>query len=204
MYNKKCFLITPISSDESNIRKAVDGIIDGVIEPVLNEKGYRVLVAHRMYNIGSINKSIIESIFKADLIIVNLTTLNANVMYELGLSHSFRKPTITLMENSLERIPFDIIDQRTIFYDDTITGARILKETLAAFVDDIKEENEITNPVYDVLDRYEIKNIVSSKIGKNSGEDREELNRLLSKIFNLDIEPDFIPSDEEYELLNNN
>lgn len=116
MESKKCFLITPISSEESNIRKNIDGIIDGIIEPVLNENGYTLQVAHRMYNTGSINKSIIESIFKADLIIVNLTTLNANVMYELGLSHSFRKPTITLMENSLERIPFDIIDQRTRFW----------------------------------------------------------------------------------------
>lgn len=202
MSKKRCFIITPISSDKSNIRVKIDGLIDEIISPLLEEKGYEIYVAHRMYNIGSINKEIIKSLYTADLVIANLTTLNPNVMYELAVSHCLRKPTITLMENSDERIPFDIIDQRTIFYDDSISGSRALKENLLKVLDNIINNIEITNPIYDVIDVYNIKNIINEKITLTTENEQLLLNKLLNKLFDLDVEPGYIPDDEEYNSLN--
>ena len=64
---------------------------------ILKKLNYELYVAHRCNMTGSINKEIILELYQADLVIANLKTLNPNVMYELGISHSFRKPTITIM-----------------------------------------------------------------------------------------------------------
>lgn len=66
---------------------------------------------------GSINKLIIEKIVNCELVIANLTSVNPNVMYELGIRHSFEKRVITVTEHGT-KLPFDIIDQRTLFYSD--------------------------------------------------------------------------------------
>ena len=47
-------------------------------------------------NQQNILKDIIQPIFEADVVIADLTGLNANVMYELGLAHSFNKKTIVI------------------------------------------------------------------------------------------------------------
>jgi hypothetical protein len=53
---KKCFIITPIGPDDSIIRRQADGVIDAVIEPVLESLGFNVTVAHRMNEGGSITR----------------------------------------------------------------------------------------------------------------------------------------------------
>lgn len=64
----------------------------------------------------SISQHVIKSIADADLIIADLTCHNPNVFYELAVAHGLKKPVVHLI-NDGETIPFDIVDQRTIFYD---------------------------------------------------------------------------------------
>jgi hypothetical protein len=55
----------------------------------------------------NILRTIIEGIHGADLVIADVTTTNANVMYELGAAHALGKPTI-MISQSIERLPFDL------------------------------------------------------------------------------------------------
>ncbi len=65
---------------------------------------------------GKITDQIYEDILEADLIIVVLTGSNPNVYYELAIAQSAAKPVILLMEKGFDA-PFDIKDQRIIYYD---------------------------------------------------------------------------------------
>lgn len=115
--DKTCFIITPIGDDQSDIRRAADGVIDAVIIPSLMEIGFKednIIAAHRMANPGSINKQVITSVLDCDLAIANLTNLNPNVMYELAIRHAVRKPVIQICQKGT-RLPFDITEERTIF-----------------------------------------------------------------------------------------
>jgi hypothetical protein len=61
-------------------------------------------------------REIISGIAKADLVVADLTTLNANVFYELGLCHGLRIPTI-LIAQSMDDVPFDLRPYKIQLYD---------------------------------------------------------------------------------------
>lgn len=143
---KRCFVVTPIGSDDSSTRRFADGILEAVISPVLSVHGYEVLAAHQITATGSINKQVIENVLYSDLVIANLTDLNANVMYELAVRHCTNKPVISIAEKDT-RLPFDIVDERTIFYTNDIAGTNELKEMLNAFVKGLEATSSYDNPI---------------------------------------------------------
>lgn len=150
---KKCFIITPIGDESNPIRRHIDGLIDECIIPVL-ENEYKVTVAHRISKLGSINNQVIQEIYESELVIANLTKLNPNVMYELAFRHALKKPVIIIMEKDSEyKIPFDLVTERTIFYDNDFQGAINLKNELKQKVEIINnsKEEDIDNPIYSAL-----------------------------------------------------
>lgn len=123
---KRCFVITPIGEPDSEIRKKADGVISAVIKPIVEQSGYELICPHEMAKNGSITQQVIEELLQDDLVIANLTGLNANVMYELAIRHATRKPVITISERST-KLPFDIATERTLFYEDNMSQVNILK-----------------------------------------------------------------------------
>lgn len=151
---KKCFVVTPIGNADNPIRRHIDGIIDQAITPALSEK-YEIDVAHRKYEIGSINDRVIQSVYEADLVVANLTTLNPNVMFELAIRYSFGKPAIVIAEEGT-KLPFDITDENTIFYINDPAGAADLRDKLVKFEQNIDFSKEVYGPVCKSLGKVSI------------------------------------------------
>ena len=63
----------------------------------------------------NILRDIVEGIHQADIVIADLTGLNANVFYELGLAHAMNKKVIIITQD-LGEVPFDIKSYRVIHY----------------------------------------------------------------------------------------
>lgn len=180
--DKTCFIITPIGDDQSDIRRAADGVIDAVIVPALCNMGFdeeNIKVAHRMPSPGSINKQVISSVLECDLAIANLTNLNPNVMYELAIRHAARKPVIQICQKGT-RLPFDITEERTIFYTNDMAGVIELNNNFKEMVLEAIGDEEPDNPIYRVIE--------SNSIMKNVDEtdpSRYMLNRIDSLENNL-------------------
>ena len=148
---KTCFIITPIGSDTSEIRRHADGVIVSVIKPLLeSEYGFEdVVAAHDISKSGSINNQVMAKVLDSDLVIANLSTLNPNVMYELAVRHATKKPIIHICEKSLQNLPFDIADQRTVFYQNDMLGVEELRNNLRKMVKSLSDNPScVDNPIY--------------------------------------------------------
>lgn len=157
---KSCFVVTPIGDNQSEIRRHCDGIIDQAIIPALESK-FDVTVAHRKFEIGSINDRVIKSIYESDLVVANLSLVNPNVMFELGIRFSFGKPTIVIAEQGT-KLPFDVIDENTIFYINDPTGAAELKEKIVKFEENIDYQKGNYGPVFKVISKVPLYNDIES------------------------------------------
>jgi hypothetical protein len=83
-----------------------------VLEPI----GYKVVRSDEISEPGSITIQIIRKLVEAEVVVADLTGINPNVMYELAIRHVLKKPVI-LMVKLDEKLPFDIVNERTIFFD---------------------------------------------------------------------------------------
>lgn len=148
--NPFCFVIGPIGKDDSDERKHSDLLLNAIIRDVLqrDEFGYHVRRADEDADPGMIGDRIISNIINADLVIADLTGLNANVFYELGIRHATEKSTIHMARTGTS-LPFDNIAHRTIFVDlsdwHSIEDARI---KLAKSIRATKESGyKVSNPI---------------------------------------------------------
>lgn len=115
---KKAFVVSPIGTPGTEEYRRAYYALKYIFKRALDPGQWEVHRADEGMVPDSINQHVIRSIYDADLIIADLTGHNPNVFYELAVAHGIRKPVVHLISEG-ERLPFDIIDQRTIFYDIT-------------------------------------------------------------------------------------
>lgn len=106
-----------------------DRVFEDLIKPALEEVGYDVNRADSLLNQHNILIDIVRGIAEADLVVADLTSVNPNVFYELGISHTMQRPTVLLAQTE-EGIPFDITSYRVIRYSVRFDEAPKLSQTL--------------------------------------------------------------------------
>ena len=146
---KKCFVISPIGEEGSEVRKSADDLLKYVIEPACNAKGYEAIRADKISDAGMITQSIIEHILQDDIAVIDITGRNANVFYELAIRHSYGLPAIQIAKDITD-IPFDIHNVRTIQYDLSASGADIARQAIEKAIESIEAGKETLNPVTSV------------------------------------------------------
>ncbi|MBY5362618.1 hypothetical protein HFO97_22255 [Rhizobium leguminosarum] len=147
---KNCFVVGPIGDDDSDDRVHADWLLEEIIEPVFAEHfpEFRVSRADRMPQPGQITTQVITALLEAELVIADLSTLNPNAFYEIGIRHTIQKPIIHMhLEN--QRIPFDVAAVRSVkFARRRPSDLRAARTQLVAMVKEaIDPEHLIDNPV---------------------------------------------------------
>ena len=136
--NKCCFVISPIGSPSSDIKKYSDKFLKFIVKYSLEPIGYEVVRSDEISEPGTITVQIIRKLIEVEIVVADLTSINPNVMYELAIRHALKKPVI-LMARTGEKLPFDIINERMIFFDindiESIENARNELKRQAIFIE---------------------------------------------------------------------
>ncbi len=110
--NKLCFVIMGFGKKtDYSIQKTynLDATYKNIIKPAVEQEGYRCIRADEIKESSLIDKSMYALLIKADLVIADITTLNPNAIYELGIRHASRSySTIIMKDIENSSIPFDL------------------------------------------------------------------------------------------------
>ena len=151
---KTCFVITPIGAVDSPQRQHADLVWNKVLVPVFEPAGYTLVRSDKMNEPGQITIAIFEKIRDCDVSVADLSFLNPNVMYELGVRHCLRMPTIQIKSERTPN-PFDTQNQRTIDFDaDSEESLIALAAEIRAQLDWIERNpGVVSNPLTVALGR---------------------------------------------------
>jgi len=109
------FVLMPFKQQEFD-QKVYSDVIKPTVE---KELGICCIRSDEETKPGVINNQIFTMILKAKLIIAETTSRNPNVFYEVGMAHAFNKDVFIFNSSKKnKKLPFDIITNRAVFYDD--------------------------------------------------------------------------------------
>jgi hypothetical protein len=120
------FVLMPFTND-------LTGIYNAFVKPTIEDKQFR-LICRRADDVKS-NKAIMQDIWKsiceARLVVADLSGLNPNVMYELGIAHTLGKETVLIYQRGGDvKFPFDLTHIRRIEYENNALGGKQLENEL--------------------------------------------------------------------------
>ena len=146
---KLCFVVGPIGEEGTEIRAHADWVLKGIIRPVLDSHPeFEVKRADHDPRPGLIDVQLIADLLDAELVIADLSFLNPNAFYEIGIRHMVQKPIIHLQRMS-EKTPFDLSLYRAVkFSRDRYDDLEKAKEDLGRALEAVLAEGyQVENPV---------------------------------------------------------
>jgi len=128
-----------------------------IIKPIVEKCGYTSIRADEIQDSGLIDKSMYALLIKADLVIADITTLNPNALYELGIRHAARPNYTIILKDKEGKIPFDLDHNRFLIYthlgDDVgASEAQICQSRLEQLIKSIEKQGGIDSPLFEYLD----------------------------------------------------
>ena len=92
-------------------KKVIKNLFDSLTE-------YELIRADEISGSEIIDVSMYSLLLKADLVIADITTMNENAIYELGIRHASKPFSTIIMMQESEKIPFDLNHCRILTYKD--------------------------------------------------------------------------------------
>lgn len=159
MKNKICFTIMGFGkkTDFSTGKTYdLDKTYNNIIKPTVERCGYTSIRADEIQDSGLIDKSMYALLIRADLVIADITTLNPNALYELGIRHAARPKFTIILKDKEGKIPFDLDHNRFLIYthlgDDVgASEAERCKATLEETIRSIEQKGGIDSPLFEYL-----------------------------------------------------
>lgn len=164
--NPICFVVMPFGVKEDGSGGVInfDAVYQGLIKPAIEKAELSPLRADEERQGGIMHKPMFERLLLADYAVVDLTTANPNVLYELGIRHAKRPWSTLLLRREGVRLPFNVQSLRCLDYDLDSTGLPTNLETKIPEVAQHLEESKqraaeadsglVDSPLYELLDAY--------------------------------------------------
>lgn len=115
-------VMMPFSLEFANVYKAIDA--------ATRKCNLRCLRADDIWEDTTIVQDIFNLIFRAQIVVVDFTGKNPNVMYETGIAHTLGKHVLPISQ-SLEDVPFDMRHHRVLKYLPNAEGLAKLSADLS-------------------------------------------------------------------------
>jgi len=134
---ESCFVMQPFAAPHGDY-------FEKIFKPAINKTGLKPVRADAdIFATGKIIDQIWRGINGAKVLVAELTTRNANVLYELGLAHALKKPVVLVSSNQSD-VPFDLKHIRVIYYDlnDPFWGTKLIDKVAENIISALNNPEE--------------------------------------------------------------
>jgi MAP3K TRAFs-binding domain len=141
----------------------LDASYQNLIKPAVEAAGLKCIRADEIVHSGLIDAPMYEQLFKADVVVADLSTSNRNAIYEVGVRHALRPyTTVIIAEDGIMKSPFFDLSHiviRTYRHLGEDIGVKEMKRFTAELTAAIKEiqsrETRLRwdSPVYEFIQR---------------------------------------------------
>ena len=129
-----------------------DKIYEYMIKPPVEGAGLECIRCDEIGKPGSIHRQMIEHIFADAVAVVDISTLNPNVFYELGVRQALRSSTTILIRRKGTKVPFNIKGLKVIDYDsDDMESVAKTKLKIIEYIGEGLKAETSDSLVHDVL-----------------------------------------------------
>lgn len=185
-----CFVIMPFGKKKDADGKMID------FDKIYREFIYPAIEVAKMESVradeetvnGIIHKPMYERLLLCDYAVADLTTSNANVLYELGIRHAVKPFTTINVYATGSKLPFDVNGVRCLPYTYHKTKGLTNKgndiEALAKKLKAAKKKKDTDSPVYQLVDGISFQNSVAHQktdIFRDQVEYNQKMKSLLQK-----------------------
>ena len=185
---KICFVIMGFGKKQdpyTNRTVDLDTTYREIIRPSVVACGYKCIRADEILDSGAIDRSMYALLYKADLVIADITTDNANALYELGTRHALRPFSTIIIKGGESKIPFDLGHTRILSYEHL--GNEISKKEaqrsvreLKSIISAVTESPVPDSPLYTYIPKIERPKISDDDLEEIIGELRAKENTVYS------------------------
>jgi hypothetical protein len=154
----RCFVIMGFGEKtdfQSNPQRVLNlnKTYENIIKPAVEEAGHTCIRADEIIHSTVIDKPMYDNLLSADLVIADLSTSNANAIYELGVRHALRPHRTIVMAESKFSFPFDLNHLSILKYEHLGTDigfseAVRVQKTLVTRIATLMGTAEVDSPVF--------------------------------------------------------
>lgn len=157
MAGKRCFVVMGygVRNDLSSGKQInLDRVYHEIIKPVVVDCGYECIRGDEVLDSGLIDESMYYGILESDLVIADISTLNPNAIYELGVRHGVRRFRTIIMMETGDKFFFDLNHNRTLTYtyhrkiESFNKESVAVRERLENIIKAIEQEEQVDSPLY--------------------------------------------------------
>ena len=112
--------VTSAEEDGRSFTVDFDELYELMIAPALREAGCEPFRADEEPGAGDIRTDMYFELVTADLVVADISILNPNVFYELGVRHGVAERGVFMITAGWSRRPFDVAPDRTFSYDGSL------------------------------------------------------------------------------------
>ncbi len=116
---KKPRIDSPLEPEATNetLKVDFDAVYQNLFQPALEAAGLQPFPADDEEAAGDILKDMFAELVTADFVLADISILNANVFYEIGIRHTVGPRGVICLHAGWTNRPFDVAPQRTFKYD---------------------------------------------------------------------------------------
>lgn len=151
----KCFVIMPFGKKENLDGEVIDfdEIYNFLIKPAIETLNIKCIRCDEIAEAGWIHSKMFKHIYESEITVVDITSLNPNVFYELGIRHALVKGVTILIRKKGTMMPFNIQGFQVIEYDpNSLSSVTETKGKIIALIQNGMKLQKNDSPVHEVLD----------------------------------------------------